>query len=74
MRAVKIISLILVSVFALFCAAVGFLIATAPGLHLLLSQAKGYFPQLTQGTFNGSVYKPGCKASGLGASRVALCR
>lgn len=55
MRAVKIISLILVSVFALFCAAVGFLIATAPGLHLLLSQAKGYFPQLTQGTFNGSV-------------------
>ncbi len=55
MRAVKIFSLVFVSVMALLCAAVAFLLTTAPGLHFLIGQAKGYFPQLTQGTFNGSV-------------------
>lgn len=55
MRAVKIFSLILLSIIALLCAAVGFLLTTAPGLHFLVSQAKGYLPQLVEGTFNGSV-------------------
>ncbi len=55
MRAVKIFSLILLSIIALLCAAVGFLLTTAPGLHFLVSQAKCYLPQLVEGTFNGSV-------------------
>ena len=55
MRAVKIVSLVLLCVFAVLCAAMGFLLATAPGLHFLVNQARDYLPQLTQGTFSGSV-------------------
>ena len=55
MRAVKIIALVLLCVFAVLCAAMGFLLATAPGLYFLVNQAKDYLPQLTQGTFSGSL-------------------
>ena len=55
MRAVKIIALVLLCVFAVLCAAMGFLLATAPGLHFLVNQAKDHLPQLTQGTFSGSL-------------------
>ena len=55
MRIVKIISLLLLTVLALLCALAAFFLTTSAGLQFLAGQAKGFLPELTGGTFGGSV-------------------
>ena len=55
MRIVKIISLLLLTVLALLCALAAFFLTTSAGLQFLAGQAKGFLPELTGGTFSGSV-------------------
>ncbi len=55
MRIVKIISLLLLTVLALLCALIAFFLTTSAGLQFLAGQAKGFLPELTGGTFSGSV-------------------
>lgn len=55
MRIVRIISLLLLTALAVLCALMAFLLTTSSGLHFLTTQARSYLPQLSQGTFSGSV-------------------
>ena len=57
MRIVKITLLALLGLIVIAIAAAAFLLTTNPGLNFLVGQAKGYLPQLTAGTFNGSVLR-----------------
>lgn len=57
MRIVKITLLALLGLIVIVIAAAAFLLTTNPGLNFLVGQAKGYLPQLTAGTFNGSVLR-----------------
>ena len=57
MRIVKITILALIGLIVIAVAAAAFLLTTNPGLNFLVGQAKSYLPQLTAGTFNGSVLR-----------------
>ena len=57
MRIIKIISVSLLVLIAVVIAVAAFLLTTTSGLNFLVSQAKDSLPQLSQGTFNGSVLR-----------------
>ncbi len=57
MRIIKIISVAVLSLIAVVIAVAAFLLTTTSGLNFLVGQAKDSLPQLSQGTFNGSVLR-----------------
>ena len=57
MRIVKIISLVLLCVIAVFVALAAYLLTSTSGLNFLVGQAKSHVPQLVAGSFNGSVLR-----------------